>query len=776
MVPSRRVQAVASQPTRAPGAPTRASTPGALGSLRDGRRAQLALLAILLWAIFHNGATGLNAAAWTISLVALLGLLVTAAALRPGASRPRAAAGGRVGVALLVAFAVWSAITLLWSVDPTGTWVELNRAVLYALVAGIALVAASLAGESGIERAAMGLLAIGVIVALYAIGGKLIPGVSIFGLVDLDHTRDLARLRAPLGYWNALALVCVSAMPVALRITTDFDRTRRVRLAALAASFLFLTTQFMTYSRGGLMALMAVLVLMTALGPHRLRTLIVVAVVTACALPAILYAFAQDTLVGNGVSLSLREEAGLQLLAVVVVCLGALLAIGWGMIRMEPRVRWRADHSRRLWRALAAGAALFAFVGFVGAATGEGGLRGALDRGTSSFTEDAKDKQFDPGRVITANSGHRLTWWKEAAGGFSDRPVGGWGAGSFSVVHKLYREDQLAVAQPHSVPLQFLVETGAIGGLLALGAIFTLLGVGLLRIRAMASGRSRDFAVTLLAAGVAWTVHGIFDWDWSLPGATLPAMFALGTLVAVPARPTPPRERSIQALMGTGASPGRWALVALGSLLAAAAITSAVLPARADHVAEQAEEIAGDRQDPVALEQAAARADLAARLDPLSIRPLFVGAAIAQGRGRLLEARRLLLEAVDRQPYSAEAWYRLALVALALADFEGFREAAQRVVEVDPSSGTARGLARRAELARTPPSGSATATATPLAAAGAVAPVGVAPAPTAGTFATPGVVPAPGTPGAGGPTGAPGTTGAAPLAPVTPVTPVAPTG
>ncbi len=723
------MQAVASQPTRAAGAPPQTGSAGLRDALRDGRRAQIALFAVVTYAIFRNGATGLDAISWTITFAALLGLYVVAVSLRQGSARPRAARGGRVALALLAAFAVWSGLTFLWTVEPTGTWKELNRAVLYAIVAAIAAASASLAGERAIERAAMGLLAIASVTALWAIAGKVIPGVTLFGLIDLNHTRDLARLRAPLGYWNALALVCVLGIPIALRITTDLQRARRVRLGALALVFLFVTTQFMTYSRGGLLALLSVLVLLTAMGPHRLRTLIVMAVVFACAMPGILYAFAQDTLVGNGVPLETRETAGLELLAVLLVCLGALLAIGWGLIRLEPRTRWQAHHSRKLWRGLGAAAAAFALIAFLGAASGDGGLRGALDRGTSSFTEDAKDEQFDPGRVITANSGNRWTWWKEAAGGFSDRPLGGWGAGSFPVVHRLYRDDQLSVVQPHSVPLQFLVETGIVGGLLAIGAIFTLLGVAYLRLRGLPPGRSRDLGVPLLAAGVAWSVHGIFDWDWSLPGATLGMMVALGTLVALPARAVPPRERSVEALAGSTASPGRWALAALASLVAAAAIASAVLPARAAGVSEEAETIAGDRQDPVGLEQAAARADLAARLDPVSVKPLFVGAAIAQGRGRLIEARSLLLEAVDRQPYSVDAWYRLALIALALADFEGFRDAAQRVVETDPASGTARGLARRAELARTPPSGSATATATPLAAAGAVAPVGVAPAP-----------------------------------------------
>lgn len=739
------MQAVASQPTRAVGA----TTPALSDAHRDGRRVQIALLLVVLYGVFRNGATGLDAAAWTITLAALLGLAVVAVSLRPGGPRPRTARGGRVGLALLAAFALWSGLTFLWTVEPSGTWRELNRAVLYAIVAATAMAAASLAGDRAIERTALGLLAVATLTALWAIAGKLIPGVTLFGLVDLDHTRDLARLRAPLGYWNALALICVLGIPIGLRLTTDRARSPRVRLGALAILFLLATTQLMTYSRGGILALVVSIGLLTALGPHRLRTLIVVAVVAVCAAPGLVYAFETDALVGNGVPLDTRESAGLKLLAILVPCLLALLAIGWGLLRSEDRVRWTAAQSRRVWRIVGVLAVSAAFVGACVAMAEHGGPRGALDWATSSFTEEAKDEQFDPSRVVTANSGNRWTWWKEAAGGLRDRPLGGWGAGSFPVVHKLYRDDQLSVVQPHSVPLQFLVETGVVGGLLALGAIFTLLGVGYLRVRDMRPGRERELGVTLLAAGVAWTVHGIFDWDWSLPGATLPMMVAMGTLVALPARAVPPRERSVEALLGSSASPGRWGLVALAALLAAAAIGSAQLPARAESVAAEAETIAGDRQDPVALEQAAARADLAARLDPVSVRPLFVAAAIAQGRGRLIEARRLLLDAVDRQPYSAEAWYRLALVALALADFEGFQDAATRALRNDPSSGTALGLARRAELARTPTSASATATGTPLAAAGAVAPVGVAPAPT-------------------DPTGAAAPTGAAGVAP-TPV-------
>jgi hypothetical protein len=763
MVPSGGVEAAGTSSTRVLRAPVAPGAAARADAARDGRLAQIALVLIVGYAIFQNGASGSSALAWTTALVCILGLTVLARCLRPQAAVPRMASGTRVAIGMLALFAAWSGLSVLWSVDPAGTWEELNRAILYVLVVGLAVTSASLSGERGVERASMALLGLTTVIGLYALGGKVIPGFSPLGLFDLNHTRDLARLRGPLGYWNALALVLVTGIPFALRVSTDRTRTDRVRLLGLAAAFVLVTALFMTYSRGGFLALFAALAVLTAFGAARLRTYVALAAVTACALPGVLYTFGQARLVANGVPLDDRIAAGRTLGVFVVFGLIALMVVGWGLLRLEPRVRWSAARTRKLFRGLALTVLAVGLISLAGAATGEGGLRGAVDRATSSFTDRQQDDQFDPARVLTTNSGNRWIWWGEAAGAFSDRPIGGWGAGSFSVVHKLYRTDQLAVRQPHSVPLQFLSETGMIGGFLALGGLATLLGIGILRVRSMSPGRSRDLGVGLLAAGVAWIVHGIFDWDWSLPGATLPAMLAFGALAALPARAQPPRERSVAAVGGGAAEPVRWGLAALATLVAVAATASAVLPARAETVTGEAESIAGDATTEEERREAAARAELAARLDPLSPAPLFVAASIAQGRGRLLEAREHLLEAVDRQPYSAEAWLRLSQIALALADFKGFADAAQRVLENDPSAGTSQGLVRRVQVALTPPAASATATGTPLPAAGAVAP-GPAPAPAPGT-------PAPGLPSPD-PGAAPGsslTPGATPGSGLTPL-------
>jgi hypothetical protein len=359
------------------------------------------------------------------------------------------------------------------------------------------------------------------------------------------------------------------------------------------------------------------------------------------------------------------------------------------------------------WGALGVAAVLAATAGVVALASSDRGAGGSISHAWDSFTEAREDRQFDPVRLVSANSGTRWVWWEEAAGAWSDKPVAGWGAGSFPVTHKLYRDDEVPVSQPHSVPLQFLAETGVIGLVLSLGGVVALLAAALARVRRQAGGE-RDLAVALLAAAVAWLVHGLYDWDWDIPGVTLPALVFLGVLAARPRRRT---ATPFGELEGDGAAARGVGLAVVTALLVAFA-ASAALPALGDARASEAQELAGS--DPSRLEEAAAKAHLAARLDPLSARPLLVASDIAIARGRLLEARRDLLDAARREPDSADVWFKLTALALQLADRRGVAEASRRLLELDPMSGAARRLADRAQLVLAPPGSSATATGTPL--------------------------------------------------------------
>src|SRR5436190_143786 len=91
--------------------------------------------------------------------------------------------------------------------------------------------------------------------ALLALAAWAFPGVHVGGLIDLDQTAFFSRLRAPLAYWNALALFRVLAVPIALRAAAARERSLLQRRAALLALIALLVTIALTYSRSGIAVL-----------------------------------------------------------------------------------------------------------------------------------------------------------------------------------------------------------------------------------------------------------------------------------------------------------------------------------------------------------------------------------------------------------------------------------------------------------------------------------------------------------------------------------------
>jgi hypothetical protein len=711
---------------------------------RAGSVVLIGLLAVALYAAFARGAVDIPDETRLQVLLTALALGAAAAWLAPRSLGARAPARAWWGLALLLAFGAWSALSLLWSVAPAQTWVELNRALEYALVVGLALAVGS-SDTRSLNRFTLGWLIVATAVGLYAIGGKVAPWLNVPGVFDLNHTEILSRLRAPLDYWNALSLCVVLAVPIAIVRAADPHCGARRRLWSLLSLPLLLTVAALTYSRGGIVALVVVLAVLTFLGGRRLRPAAVLALGALTAAPSLAYAFSQSALTHDGVSVSARTGPGHVLGAIFVASLTALWFAGRRLIALEAVTHWTPERSRATWRAvtIAVGAAVLFAV--LAAALSSRGLGGTISHQVSSFKAVKRDTISDPNRLLSTSSGNRWVWWKEAAAAFSDRPLQGWGAGSFPVTHLLYRKPPaLPVRQPHDLPLQLLAEDGLVGALLAYGGLLALLAAALARVRALAAAgpeRERDhmLALACVAAAIAWLVHGLIDWDWDIPGVTIPALALLAVAAAIPpvrdSVPTftAPRRQSVMVVS-----------LAAVTLALLAFATSAILPAWSQSKARGALDLAAAHNDPASLARAADQADLAARLNPLATEPLIDAATIAANRGLPGQARHYLLEAVDRAPYDASSWDRLALLALQTGDRAGARRAALRALSLDPINPATAAIAASAVSLSAPPQDSPTATGTPLPTpaptpTAATTPSSAAPAPTP---ASPGEPPA----------------------------------
>ena len=275
---------------------------------------------------------------------------------------------------------------------------------------------------------------------------------------------------------------------------------------------------------------------------------------------------------------------------------------------------------------------------------------------------------YDPARLVSADSENRWGWWKEAAGAIGARPVQGWGAGSFGVTHLLYRRDTLSVQQPHSVPLQFLAETGIVGALLALGCSTLLLTAAAGAVR-RAGGRIRPAALGLLAAALAYAVHSLYDWDWDIPALTIPALLFLGTLVGARGRAERAR-RPARAAVARSEHGG----VARASACALASVFLTLV--RGVRRRAAAGRLRGRSGAGGGLGARAGRRCASPWLAPsrpaaLTRSPTRVFAPRRRSRlrtGRARMAQRLLASAVGRQPTDGQAWQQLTLVYLVLGD------------------------------------------------------------------------------------------------------------
>jgi hypothetical protein len=669
-----------------------------------------ALVLAVAYAAFAHGATGIGDQGRLQAGIALIATGAVAVWLFDSRRRLAAPVLAWVGIGLLGAFAVWSGVSLAWSIAPDRTWIELNYALSYALVALLALAAGSWQRRA-LRQLARGYLIVALLVAAYALGGKLVPWLHLDGLVDLDHTRHFSRLRAPLQYWNALALFCVLAVPIALRYAVDVRERRSMRLAGLVALQILLVTIGFTYSRGGIVALVVAVTATLVLAGARLRSLLMLAIAAAAAAPALTVGFTNPDLTHNGVSLSTRTTAGAGLAVTLgLACVGLLLA-GRAAIGLETRVAIGRERAEQIGRGLAGALAAAVVVGLILMAVSSRGLFGTIGHEWHAFKSPKVENQYDPARLLSTNSGNRWVWWSEAVGAWSRRPIEGWGAGSFPVLHLEYRTNRLEVLQPHSVPLQLLAETGLVGALLALGAIVALLAAALGVVRRLVPGSERGTAAALFAGSLAWAVHGLFDWDWDIPAVTLPAILFLGVLAGN-------GGFQLGALRPAGSrllsEPARAVALALATLLMLAVALSALVPVWAEGRDRAAlHELAtasGERE----LQHAQRDAELAAKLNPLAVEPLFTAASVASDRGMTAVAYGYLVDAVRRQPDSTATWGGLAGFYALHGDLGALRIAAARALALDPRNAYVRSLAESAQEVAAPPAGSATATGTPL--------------------------------------------------------------
>ncbi len=496
------------------------AAPGsAAGSVLAGAAALLLALAV-----FVGGGSD------TSRLVPLgaLALLVAAAGVAAAASGFLARARvGRVGaalVALLGAWVVWTGVSILWSIQPDRSWDAFNRGAVYLALLVVGILVGALVERA--PRAVAYAFAVPIGLALaWALLGKVVPALG----PDSDRN---ARLRAPIGYWNALALLAAMSLPLWLWLAAQRTQHALVRAgatAALAAAFVAIA---LTASRGGfVVAFVAVAAWFALAGPRLEGALaLFVALPVAGALAA--WALSRPGIADAGVGADERTAAGLLFGVLIVVGLGLAFAAAHVLARADARRPLDAPARARVGHGASIAAAAAILILLVGAAVRVGDPAAWVEERWDEFRNPPNVQvPQGPERFGSFSSNNRWTWWTQAWAIFEQNPLRGTGAGTFELARRPLRDDTQQPLAPHNLALQALAETGVVGfALLLATAIAAALAVAaaLRRLR----GADRAAAAALAAALVAYLAHALIDIGWDYVAVSAPFFLALGVLVS----------------------------------------------------------------------------------------------------------------------------------------------------------------------------------------------------------------------------------------------------
>ena len=512
---------------------------------------------------------------------------------------------GSVLLLPLAALAVWCALSIAWSIEPDRSWDYANRTFVYL---AFALIGVQLAGRT--RELALGLAAVLGALCVWSLAGKVLPWLYE------DYGR-IARLRGPIGYWNALALLGDIALPLGLWLAI------RRRIPGTLLVYGWAVAIALTYSRGGVVIALLVVGAWLILSGFWLQGIATLVSAGVPAAAVIGLAFSLSGVTSDGASHSTRVHDGLIFGAALLAGAGVAVALS----KIPPP---EPTHSVRRMATV--------FVIVVAAAAS---LAGGLHARTwwDQFTAPPTAELTNGGsRLGEAGSNHRWVWWKEAWRGFEHHKLAGTGAGSFEFTNLRYRTTSVDIAtEPHDLPVQFLSETGAVG----LG-LFLLAGLALV----FGARRPTDPEVALALALPVYLLHGLFDIDWDFAAATGPVFLVAGALAARPINK--PRASYSTGLVAAGV-----VLVALSSFFAVWL---------GNRWTGQAEEALGTNPA-----HAIVLAKRARSVQPLSVEPIIYAQALAEeelavGKAKkkhLQNAYGLLLKATKLQPENKQTWYAL---------------------------------------------------------------------------------------------------------------------
>jgi hypothetical protein len=547
---------------------------------------------------------------------------------------------------LLVAYAAWTTLSLLWTESAEQTMTDVSQLLLYVAMAGLILL---IRGRQAIRFMLHGLGLAIVAVAVVALLARL--RFEWFGVpaVDIALPSATHRLSYPVNYWNALAALVAIGCPVLL-YSACAARSIVSRAIAAAGIPVLALCAYLTASRGGVIEMAIALGVFFVAAPERVSKLAIGAIAGIGSV-LVIAAASQRSAIENGLRDSLAAHQGDQLIAITLAAALAVALLTAAAVTVERHVKrplWLMPGRRRTMQ-LSAAVLLVAIVAFAGA----GGIGFARH-------EWHEFKSAGSGPVTGSNAVARLgsvsgegryQYWVAAVHEANADPLTGTGANTFQ-----FYWDQHGtlnggfVLDAHSLYMQSLGELGYPGFVLIVAFMLVLLGTGVRRLVRARDPDQRLVLATATAGAFAFAFAAAIDWIWFIP--LLPVVFFL--LAAAIVAPENPDGGAVAGSSRKRAAryavPGAVALVAI----AASIVIALPMAATADVQQSQSLVLAG--------RLAAAYRDAAdaVQLQPYAATPRLQEALVEEQAGNIPAAIADARLAAAREPNYWSIWLVLS--------------------------------------------------------------------------------------------------------------------
>ncbi len=256
---------------------------------------------------------------------------------------------------------------------------------------------------------------------------------------------------------------------------------------------------------------------------------------------------------------------------------------------------------------------------------------------TSSRTRRRRPSDLGD-RLFTFSGSYRPEFWEEAWNQYAAHPVLGSGPGTYEQYWYEHRPIAYVVRDAHGLYIEMLAELGPLG----LALLLLVLGVPLV---AAVGARGHPLAVGAFGAYVVYVFHAAVDWDWELPGVTVPALACGVALLALRTNGAAPFVPGPRVRIGATVTALALAGVAFVGLVGSSALSASVDAAEAS---------------PPDYAEAEDEARTARTWARWSSEPWQRLGEAQLGRGDLVEARESFRRAIEKEPDDWLLWFRLA--------------------------------------------------------------------------------------------------------------------